>query len=186
MIRTIRNCLTNAVIWEGEAETVKDALHAGIASRADLSGADLSGANLSWANLSRANLSRADLSGADLSRANLSGADLSGANLSGANGYAPVMVLLALWGGVSPELCRLLMRYDAANHPQGVEAFSAWAAGGACPYSGQRIARVAQFTEAKEHWDASVPVLSAYELMVMVIREKCAASDYHDPPKVTA
>jgi hypothetical protein len=102
-------------IWEGEAETILDALlkaikaqatlhgaylseatlHGAYLSGANLSGADLSeanlseaylsGANLSRANLSEANLSEADLSGAYLSGANLSGAYLSGANLSGAN-----------------------------------------------------------------------------------------------------
>ena len=51
MTRTIANWLTGAVIWEGEAETVKDAIHAAIHAGANLSGANLSGANLSWANL---------------------------------------------------------------------------------------------------------------------------------------
>ena len=218
MTRTISS-IGGSVIWTGEAETVKDAIHAAIAKRADLSGAylsgadlsganlsgadlswadlswaDLSGANLSRANLSRANLSGANLSGADLSRANLSGADLSraslsgadlsianlsGANLSRANLSAPPMLLLAGWYDVSPELCRLLMRYDAANHPKGVEAFTAWADGGSCPYSGAKIGRAALFNERKEHWDANAPVLSAFDLMVMLLREKCANSDYH-------
>jgi hypothetical protein len=83
--RQIRDRWTDAVLWEGEAATVKDAIHAALKARADLSGANLSGANLSGANLSGANLSWADLSRADLSGANLSGANLSRANLSGAN-----------------------------------------------------------------------------------------------------
>ena len=40
---------TGAVIWEGEAETVEDAIHAAIAARANLSRANLSRANLSGA-----------------------------------------------------------------------------------------------------------------------------------------
>ena len=56
----------NRVIWEGEAATMKDAIHAAIAARANLSWANLSRANLSWANLSGANLSGANLSGANL------------------------------------------------------------------------------------------------------------------------
>jgi len=183
--RKVTNWLTGAVIWEGEAETVRDAIHAAAASGANLCGANLCdanlrGADLRGANLCGANLGGANLRGADLRGANLCGANLCGADLRGANGYAPTMVLLAGWGNVSPELCALLMRYDAANHPTGVEAFTAWANGGACPYSGQRIARVAVFSEAKEHWNADAPVLSAYELMVRVIREKCKDSDYHD------
>jgi hypothetical protein len=95
------------------------------------------------------------------------------------------MVLLSNIGHVSSELCALLMRYDAANHPGGVEVFTTWANGGACPYaSGAKVQRVAQFTEQREHWNADAPLLSAFELMVRVVREKCAGSDYHD--KVTA
>ncbi len=65
MTREIRHRFTNAILWSGEAETVKDAVHAAIASGADLSGANLSGADLFRANLSGANLSGADLSGAN-------------------------------------------------------------------------------------------------------------------------
>jgi Pentapeptide repeats (8 copies) len=85
MTRKILDWRDDRVIWEGEAETVKDALYAAIAARANLSWADLSWANLSWANLSGANLLRANLSWANLSWANLSGADLSRADLSGAD-----------------------------------------------------------------------------------------------------
>jgi Pentapeptide repeats (8 copies) len=85
MTRKILDWRDDRVIWEGEAETVKDALYAAIAARANLSWADLSWANLSWANLSGADLSWANLSGADLSGADLSRADLSGANLLRAN-----------------------------------------------------------------------------------------------------
>ena len=45
---------TGAVIWEGEAKTVHEAIHAAMKAKANLSGADLSGANLSRANLSGA------------------------------------------------------------------------------------------------------------------------------------
>ena len=77
------------VLWEGQAESLKEAIEVAVKQRADLSGANLSGANLYradlfGANLCGANLSRADLYGADLYRANLSQANLSEANLSGA------------------------------------------------------------------------------------------------------
>jgi len=55
--RTIVNRFTNAVIWSGEAETMRDAIHAALDERANLSGANLSEADLSRANLSEANLS---------------------------------------------------------------------------------------------------------------------------------
>ena len=70
----------NACIWEGEAETIAQAVRSAIDSDADLSGADLRNAGL-W----NADLSDVYLSGVDLSYANLSGADLRDANLSGAN-----------------------------------------------------------------------------------------------------
>jgi hypothetical protein len=91
----IKHRYTDAVLHEGDHQTMLEAVTEAIASRADLSRANLSDADLSDANLSDANLfganlfganlSRADLSDADLSRANLSGADLSDANLSGAD-----------------------------------------------------------------------------------------------------
>ena len=190
MTRTITDWRDGRVIWSGEAATVKDAIYAAVAAKADLSSANLSRADLSWANLSRANLSwanlsRANLSWANLSWANLSSADLSWANLSRADlsraDLLPVMVLLASWGEVSDALCRDLMAYDAANHPD-PKAFAAWANGGACPCYGA-VTRCANFTEKKELYRKVRRVKSAYELMVAVIREKCADSDFHPKKK---
>jgi uncharacterized protein YjbI with pentapeptide repeats len=165
-------------------------------SRADLSRANLSGADLSWADLSRANLSGADLSGADLSEAvlygaNLAGVNLSRANLSGANLYGvdlygalyspdtvwpdPEKMLLVNWETVSDDLCRDLMRYDAAHHPDGDEPFTEWAMGGDCPYSGIDAERVANFQERKTLW-APGPAPSAAELVKRLLEEKTVRS----------
>jgi hypothetical protein len=78
------------VLYECEAETLRDAVLNAIAAgarlvNADLAGADLTDADLTDADLSGADLARADLAGADLARADLAGADLTDANLSGAN-----------------------------------------------------------------------------------------------------
>jgi hypothetical protein len=145
--------------------------------RADLSRADLLDANISGAYLSRADLSKADLSGANLSEANLSGAYLYKSNLFGANlknikNFSPASFLLADWGEVSDELCTELMRYDAANHPN-PELFFEWARNnGSCPYNGISIDRAANFQEKKSLYSPG-PSKSAYELMKMVIKEKC-------------
>ncbi len=80
MKRRISNRWTDAVLWEGKAETVKDAIHAALAA-----GADLGGADLGEADLGGADLGGADLRGANLGGANLRGANLVGANLRGAN-----------------------------------------------------------------------------------------------------
>ena len=64
----ILNRWTNACLWEGNAESLGDAVRKAIAG----------GADLRSANLRSANLRGADLSGADLRGADLSGADLSG------------------------------------------------------------------------------------------------------------
>ena len=85
MTRTIRRWTDNGVIWEGEAETVKDALHRAIAAGADLRGADLTRADLTRADLRGAVLRGADLTGAVLTRADLRGAVLRGAVLRGAD-----------------------------------------------------------------------------------------------------
>ena len=144
MTRQIMDWRDRRIIWSGEAETVRDALHA----------AHASGANLSRANLSGANLSRADL--------------------------CPAVVLLASWGAVSEALCRDLMAYDASNHPDPT-AFTRWATeNGPCPYSDVRVQRCANFTEQRHLYVPNHPVRSAFALMVDVLREKCAASDYHD------
>jgi hypothetical protein len=83
--RRILHRWTEVVLWEGSAATVRDALHAALASGADLRGADLRDANLRGANLGDANLRGANLRGANLGDANLGGANLGDANLRGAD-----------------------------------------------------------------------------------------------------
>lgn len=62
MIRTIRNRWNDSVIWEGEAATVKDAIHAAyVATDHDLRDADLTGADLTGAHLRDADLRGANL-----------------------------------------------------------------------------------------------------------------------------
>ena len=108
------------------------------------------------------------LSGANLRYANLSGADLSGADLP-----SPPMVLLASWGVVSPALCRDLMAYDAACHPD-PSAFTRWAKGeSGCPYSDVKVQRAAVFSEKKEHWDETATMRRPFDLMTDVLAEKC-------------
>ena len=160
---------------------------------ADLSGADLSRANLRWANLRAANLSEANLDGADLRWADLSGADLSGANLGvadlsgadlsranlrGAFLPSPTTVLLANWGEVSYYLCRDLMRFDADCHDS-PQMFEKWAfINGPCPYTGKRFQRACNFQEDKSLYSPGKPP-KIFNLMVRLIREKCADSDWH-------
>ena len=163
---------------------------------ANLRGANLRGANLRWADLRGASLSEANLRGADLYEANLREASLCCANLRGANlrganlreadlGEAdlrgadlpsPTTVLLAYWGNVSDLLCTELMRYDAANHPDGDEAFTTWKETGVCPYNNCHVQRAANFEERRDLWSPG-PAKSAYELMCMVLDEKCTWRD---------
>ncbi len=63
------------------------------------------------------------------------------------------------------------------------EAETAWAKGGACPYADVKVQRVANFQERRDCWKPRRKLLTAYQLMVKVLREKCADSDYHDKPK---
>jgi uncharacterized protein YjbI with pentapeptide repeats len=86
----IKHKITEKILLEGEAESIKGLINKNSneildLSEADLSEADLRGADLSEADLSEANLRGADLRGADLSCADLSGANLRLANLRGAN-----------------------------------------------------------------------------------------------------
>jgi uncharacterized protein YjbI with pentapeptide repeats len=73
------------LLYESDAENIKEAVVKAVNDKIDLSDAYLSDANLSGANLSGANLSGANLSGANLSGANLRDANLSDANLRDAN-----------------------------------------------------------------------------------------------------
>ena len=148
-------------------------------SGANLSRADLSRAYLSGAYLSGADLSRADLSGANLSGANLSGADLSGANLSRAYLPSPSGILLANWGELSPELTAHAMNYDAWFH-NAPEKFTIWSNGGSCPYADSKFQRACNFREKRELFNPSLPLMRGWDLMVAIIREKCANSDFHD------
>ena len=66
----IKHKKTQVVLFEIDAENLKEAVVAAIKAKADLAGAYLAGA---------------DLAGADLAGANLAGADLRGANLAGAD-----------------------------------------------------------------------------------------------------
>jgi hypothetical protein len=81
----ILNRWTDAVLWEGEAGTVAEAVYAALKSDANLRDADLRGANLHGANLRGANLRDADLHGANLGGADLGDADLRDANLRDAD-----------------------------------------------------------------------------------------------------
>jgi hypothetical protein len=91
----ILNRWTDAIVWEGAAGTVAEAVYAALKSGANLRGANLRGANLGDADLRDADLGDADLGDADLGdadlgdadlrRADLRRADLGGANLGGAN-----------------------------------------------------------------------------------------------------
>jgi hypothetical protein len=151
---------TQAVLFKAAVTTITDCLAIAIGSGANLSGADLR---------------YADLSGADLRYADLRYADLSGADLSGANLPSPTMVLLASWGDVNPELCRDLMIYNAACHPD-PSAFTRWAnRQSGCPYASAKVQRAADFQERREYWSDTAPLRRPYDLMVRVLAEKCPA-----------
>ena len=118
-----------------------------------------------------------DLRGVDLTGVDLRGVDLRGANLRGAYLPAPTVVLLARWGIVSDKLCGDLMRYDAYCHEDS-KKFGIWAKGGTCPYTNKKYERAANFEEKKELWKAGPPK-KVFNLMVRVIQETCANSDWH-------
>ena len=81
----ILNRWTNACIWEGEVETIKEAVAKAIASGANLRGCNLSDSNLSDSDLRGCNLSDSDLRGSNLSDSDLRGCNLSGSDLRGSN-----------------------------------------------------------------------------------------------------
>ena len=81
---TITHRYTGAVLWSGEAESLKAGVVAAVKARADLTGADLSGSDLSGSDLTGSCLMGSDLTGSDLTGSDLSGSYLMGSCLSGA------------------------------------------------------------------------------------------------------
>ena len=117
---------------------------------------------------------------ADLQGANLQGANLRYANLQGADLPAPTMVLLANWGQLPAKLNAACIRFDVTSHPD-PEKFRAWLNGGNCPYTDAKIEKCVGFAPGRDNpVDLSIPAPSAYQLMIDLIRECCANSDYHE------
>ena len=82
---TIKARFSDAILFEGEYESIRHAVESAIKSNHNLYGADLRGANLCGADLRDADLRGADLRDADLRDADLRGANLRGANLCDAD-----------------------------------------------------------------------------------------------------
>lgn len=151
--------------------------------RAILGGAYLRAANLKDAQLDEAYCNDtyfgdADLRGACLDFTSLYYAYLIGANLRGAYLGSPSSILLAEWGNLSPDLTLAATRYNAANHSK---PFIRWTS----RTHFNTVGFLVNFTEYDDDmftldYLLAAPPPSAYELMVALIREKCADSDYHD------
>jgi uncharacterized protein YjbI with pentapeptide repeats len=83
MLQQIKSRFNNSVLFECEANSIKECLVEAVSKNANLFGAKLHGADLSGA----------DLSGADLRDANLFGADLRGEILT----KTPISILNLTW-----------------------------------------------------------------------------------------
>jgi len=81
----IKDCYSGRILFETEAETLKDAVEEAVTLQVNLIDADLRKADLGGAWLAQAELSCADLSGANLFGAILHGAYLTGARLCNAD-----------------------------------------------------------------------------------------------------
>ena len=84
-IKIVNRWDSENVLFEGEAETLKDLLVKAASEGADLTDAYLRGADLTGVNLEGADLTDAYLRGADLTDAYLRGADLTDADLTDAD-----------------------------------------------------------------------------------------------------
>lgn len=107
----------------------------------------------------------------------LRGANLRGAKIKNINWPSPTMVLLAQWGELSNKLCKLAMRFDAANHPD-PKSFNVWAQAqtGADPYSSYSWQRCCNFQEKRALWNTSLlkkTPPTALKLAQLLVKEKC-------------
>ncbi len=98
--------LSGATLWEGPAQTTKEAVEAALAARANLTWAYLTRANLTWAYLTRANLTGANLTRADLTGANLTGATRLPTGETWGEYVDQVVPALLTAGGKSLGSCR--------------------------------------------------------------------------------
>ena len=149
---------------------------------ANLCGANLRGASLYNANLRDASLRGASLQDANLHHTNLKGAnlyyaDLIGANLRKIKNFHPYQLFSCYWGKLSDDLTAHCMAFDASNHPY-PKMFDDWANGGRCPYS-VKVERVINFEENRSLWDPNLKHMSPWDIMVEILKEKCANSDWH-------
>lgn len=92
--------------------------------------------------------------------------------------FLPSQLLLADWGQLSNSLTQRAMAYDASLHPE-PKRFDEWHEGGVCPYSNTTIIRACNFWEKRTLWVPGLPPPRAWDLMVDIVREKCADSDWH-------
>jgi len=81
-IKIVHRYDSTRVLYEGEHETVRDAVEAAVKAQANLAGANLYGANLYGTNLAGANLAGASLGGACLAEANLDRAKINSGTVS--------------------------------------------------------------------------------------------------------
>ena len=77
---TIKSRYSDAILYEGDGDTLRDVVIAAVKARANLYGANLVSANLVSANLGGASLGGADLGGAYLGGAKLKDAEIIGQN----------------------------------------------------------------------------------------------------------
>ena len=102
---TIKDRFTDAIIWESEKTTYKEAVEDANLEGTNLEYANLEGANLKGVNLEYANLKDANLEGANLKDANLRDANLKDADLKDAD-----------LGGVKTVYCKI--NFSSSEYPQ--------------------------------------------------------------------
>ncbi len=204
-LRHARSChFSNAVLpdLEGRAGDFRDSeWNAATMQRADFRGADLRGCGFESADLNGANLV-----GADLRACNFRDADLRGANLTGCNVQhacmkgakidsrtrlpSPTALLSMQWGPVTDDLCAKMMRFDAASHPGGVDAFEKWNddGDGACPYAHDcKVERAAFFHEDSSNWQAGMTAPEPWQLAAELMLAHCnTPSNVSTVPELSA
>jgi hypothetical protein len=113
----IKHRSTGALLWSGEAVSLRDAVTKALSARAYLAGADLAGANLARADLADANLAGANLAGADLAGAYLEDANLAGANFANARNVPPYVAVVPAADAPprEPYVWRRLTRQERAQ-----------------------------------------------------------------------
>ena len=157
-MKQIIKTIYDKIIYQGEHDTLKNAVEYCVKNRISLNHASLDYASLNGASLDHASLDHASLNHASLNQASLNGAKYSILNLLKIN-----------FSELSDELTLELMRWDVLSC--GITKMNEWSKGGKCPFSDSKL-REFYFKEKRDIWESGQPNMNYVQLWGALAEER--------------